>query len=279
MSRQVIEAPPAQPPLYSLLQAATLVDDGVRWQQGIEWTPEQVHGGGILAAPCSGDNSSGKPRSDNPIINTADPVTIYAEDHCTTIGFVARDYEGRARRQLAATQSAHLAREFQLGIIRDADPDNDNVALVDGTEVVPGGSVEDAIASLEGAMGFAYDGARGMIHVTEQTLVEMMRKNLIYQAGQLWLTAPGNVVVADAGYQAETTPEAAIFAYGTTMVQVRLSPVDVPSDFQHSVDRATNLVTVYAERLALIQFDHSDQSEADLIFKVELDVAGWHVGS
>lgn len=282
--RQVIDAPPAQPPLYSLLNAATPVEDGVRWQLGVIWSPEQVFGGAAVAANCAGNTPGGKPRGHNPMRNTADPITVFAEDHCSTIGFEARDYEGRARRQLASVQSALIARELQLGTIRDAEGLS-NVALIDGTEVGPGSSaVEDAIAMLEGALADTFAGARTMIHVTPGTLTEMMRKNLIYQAGQKWLTAPGNVVVCDAGYAAETTPEGAVFAYGTAMVSVRLSPVDlVPGTFEAAmaqmVDRSVNEITLYAERLALVQFDHSDQTVADLVFKVEVDVPAWHVGS
>lgn len=286
-SRQVIDAPPAQPPLYSLLQAAEIVsDNGTRWQQGVVWAPEQVSGGGVVGVDCHGGAPDGKQSTANPMVNTADPFTVYAEDHCSTLGFEGRDYEGRARRQLLAVQSAKIANEFQLGTLRDSEG-LDNVALVDGTEVTPmSPSIEVAIGALEAALADKFSGARCMIHVTPQTLVAMMAKYLIYQSGQRWLTAPGNVVVADAGYVAETAPEGAVFAYGTSMVQVRLSPVAIiPGSFQDAfaraqmTDRAVNLIRIYAERLALVQFDHSDQTEADLVFKVELDLVPWAVGS
>lgn len=283
-SRQAIEAPPAQPPLYSLLQAAETIEDGARWQLGVIWSPEQQDGGHAVAAHCAGNNPEGKPPQTNPMRNTADPITVYAEDHCTTIGFEARDFEGRARRQLIATQSALIAHEFQMGVIRDAEGLN-NVALRDGIEIGPGSQpIEDAIAMLEGALAVRFAGARSMIHVTPGTLTEMGRKNLIYQAGNKWLTFPGNIVVADAGYTAETTPEGAVFAYGTSMVQIRLSPVDlVPGSFPEAMaqatNRHTNFVELYAERLALVQLDHSNVVEHDLVFKIELDVPAWHLGS
>lgn len=287
-SRQVIEAPPATPPIYSLLQAAQLLTDGVRWQHGVEWSPEQYGGGGIVGVDCHGSTDS-MTRRHNPIVNTADPFVVYAEDHCSTIGYEARDWEGRARRQLAAVQSAKVAAELQKGALRTSEGLG-NVALIDGIEVGPGGQVvEDAIAELEGAMAAKYDGARAMIHVTPQTMTEMARKNLIELQGQLWVTPPGNVVVEDAGYTAETgehAPDAGVFAYGTTMVQVRLSPVIlVPGSFDdplaraQATNRATNFITIYAERLALVQFDHSDATDADLVFKVEIVLPPWHVGS
>lgn len=285
-SRQAIQAPPATPPVYSLLYVVEIVNDQTRWQQGVEWAPEQVSGGGAIPVDCHGGSPDGKPTKHNPVVNTADPFAVYAEDHCSTFGFEARDYEGRARRQLAAVQSAKIAREFQLGEIRTAEGLG-NVALIDGIEVGPGGQdVEDAIGELEAALAERFDGARCMIHVTTQTFVEMMRKNLIFLSGQKWLTAPGNIVVADAGYVSEVGADAGVFAYGTSMVQVRLSPVDViPGSFDEALaraqmtDRAHNSIVIYAERLALIVVDHTDTSPADLVFKVELALPPWHVGS
>jgi hypothetical protein len=278
VSRQAINAPPAQPPIYSLLVAADLVNDSVRWQQGVEWAPEQISGGGITTVDCHGASPFGKPRSANPIRNTADPFVVFAEDHCSTIGFEARDYEGRARRQLAATQSAFIAHELQHGLVAGNSGGFDNVSLVDGVEVTPGGPADVALASLEQALAETFAGARCMIHVTEQTLVVLAKNFLVYKEGQKWLTHPGNIVVADAGYDEESG--GTTFMYGTSMVQVRLSPVDVlPGEFAQAVDKATNLVTLYAERLALVQFDSSNQTKADSVFKVATDLTPWSVAS
>lgn len=280
MARQAIEAPPATPPLYSLLQAADVIDPAdERWQQGVEWAPEQVFGGGAVAVDCFGSSPDGKPSADNPMLNTADPFAVFAEDHCTTL-VQRRDYEGRARRQLAAVQSAFIAREFQLGEIRTAEG-LDNVALIDAIEVGPGGGsgpVEEQIGILEAAMAAAYAGALGMIHVTTQTLVAMKAKNLIEFQGQKWRTPPGNIVVADAGYVAES-PNFGVFAYGTKLVRVYLSGVDVPADVFESTDRATNLTTLIAERLAMVVVDHTKTDPADLFFKVEVDLEPWAIGS
>lgn len=276
MARQAINAPPAQPPVYSLLVAADLINDSVRWQYGVEWSPEQIGGGGITHADCFGSGPT-KPRSVNPIRNHADPFVVYAEDHCSTIGFEARDYEGRARRQLAATQSAKIAHELQHGLIAGVAGGGDNVSLVDGVEVTPGGTVTGSLATLEAALAETFSGARSMIHVTNQTLVALAAAFLIYKEGQKWLTHPGNVVVADAGYDDEA---GTVYMYGTSMVRVRLSPVDViPGEFAQAVDKQTNLVTIYAERLALVQYDSSNAADADVVFKVATDLVPWSVGS
>ncbi len=123
-----------------------------------------------------------------------------------------------------------------------------------------------------------YDGGRGMMHVTPQTLDMMLAARLIYQAGQKWLTALGTIVVADAGYAVH--PDLGlVYAYGTPMVQVRLSPVNIPMTMREATDRALNFVRFYAEQLALIQVDHTDEVFGDLFFKIEVDVTPWATGS
>jgi hypothetical protein len=280
VGRQTIEAPPVQPPLLSLLTSADTVEDGERWQDGVQWVPEQVVGGGTLASSCFGDTGS-KPPSSTPGLNTADPFGIYAEDHCSTIGFQARDYEGRARRQLAAIQSFYVANELQLGGIAGTAGGGDNVSLTDANLVGPASPPAEALGILEAAAGAALGGARCMIHVTLQGLDALMHAQQIYQAGQKWLTAAGNIVVADAGYGLEN---GAVFMYATTMVKVRLSPVlIIPGSFPDAMRQATaiatNFVTIYAERLALVQFDSSFDTPGNLMFKIELDLPPWHYGS
>ncbi len=291
MARQAIEAPPATPPLYSLLVAAQVIDGGSdRWQQGVEWAPEQTASGAAIEVDCLGGSPDGKPPFATPIRNSADPFAVYAEDHCSTIGFEARDFEGRARRQLIAVQSAFIASELQFGTIAGGIGGGDNVALIDGIEVGPGGqSAVEGLGVLEGVLAERFGGSRCMIHVTPQTLTELRIGSALIQNGDRWITALGTVVVADAGYSAEhgeAPPDAGVFMYGTGMVQIRLSPiVIVPGSFEDALARAqmtnrqTNDIEIRAERLALVQFDHSDQSAADLVFKVEIELPPWHTGS
>lgn len=278
MSRQTIDAPPVQPPLYSLLIAADTPADGLRWQQGVQWAPEAHGQGGAITVDCFG-GSPDKPLGTHPDINDADPFGIYADDHCTTLGSVERDFEGRARRQLAAVQSALIANEFQYGTLEGPAGGGTNAALVQAVQVAPGGPVDVALATLEQALAETFSGARCMIHVTTGTLVALASKFLVYQqpGTQKWLTIPGNVVAADAGYGPEN---ADIFMYGTAMVSIRLSPVDLlPPTLAEATNRRTNLVEMRAERLALVLLDHTDQTPADLMFKVATDLTPWAAGS
>lgn len=277
MARQAINGQPATPPLYSLLAAADLApDDGVRWQQGLEWQPERPNGGGAVVVDCFGSTDELE-SIDRSIINTADPIAVYSEDHCTTLGLEGEDFEGRARRQLAQVTSAFIARELQFGALAGLAGGGDNAALVDGTQIAVGGStLGEVIPALDGHIAGLLAGQRAMLHVTPQTLDMLLDKGLIYLRGEKWITALGSVVVSDAGYIDES---GTVFAYATTMMRIRLSPVElVPGSFDslaaraEMTDRATNLIRLFAQRLALVEFDHSLASFGDLIVKIATDL-------
>lgn len=266
---QAVTAPPATPPVYGLLKAATIVTDDVHWQSGIKWSPEQIGGGFAGCLDCGG-GSTELDQGDNPIVGHAEPFLIYAEDHCSTFGFAARDYEARARRQLASVESALIAHEFQTGTIgADCSPVLQNVPLEDGVDL--GGSgvpVVEAFALLEQALAEKFDGRRCMLHVTPGTMTEAQSAFLVMLQGGQWITALGSIVVADAGYLPVGGHH---WAYGSSLVQIRESAVEVPNTFEESVDRATNSVVVYAERLALVQYDSGVADDGDAVFKVEVD--------
>lgn len=288
MGRQPVDAIPAQPPVYGLLIAADVVDpttDGQRapWErQGIAWVPENIGGGDVGVFECEG-NTASLNVPDNGVDQTADPFIVFATDRCSTFGFRARDYVARASRQLLATQSFSIAREFQLGTLRDADGLG-NVALKDATLITPSpAAVANAFAELEGAIGEIFKGRRGMIHVTPQVLALAHGDFLLERAGQKWITAQGTIVVADAGYTEED--DGHLYAYASAPVQVSLSDVELtPPSLEQAraqvTDRATNLTTVYAQRLGLVRVDGQStgtpgDGTADAIVKVQVNVTPW----
>lgn len=266
---QVIQAPdvPADPPEQSTAEP---------WEQGVEWAPEQVLGGGTAQQGCLGNTPDGFDDviQTNPVTNTAEPFVVAAIDKCSTSGWRGRDWLGRARRQLIATQSNYIAHELQYGTLRDAQS-LENVALVDGTEITGSTlSAAHALAVAELKVGQAYGGRRAMIHVDPLVLTLLMADHLLTQSGTAWTTPMGNLVVADSGYGPEDTEH---FLYVTLLVQIRLGEIIiVPGDSEMAraaaTDRATNLTTVIAERLALVTFDNTDADPADLIFKQQVDI-------
>lgn len=269
---QAIDAVPVRPPYYGLLVAADVIEDGTRWQQGVEWDPEQVYGGGVQDFDCLGAGMD-MPDLGNGVNNSAEPFAVVANDTCSTFGWQARDYEGRARRQLAAVRSALIANNFQRNLIASAV----NVALEDATVDVNPSPVDalNALAEMEAAMASTYGGRRGMIHVTPQTFTLLKAAYAIEFVANKWQTGLGSIIVADAGYQSINGHD---FMYGTLMVQVRLGEtILVPGSLEQAraqaTDRATNLTTIVAEQLALIQFDSDQTTKGDLIHKIEVDLS------
>lgn len=267
---QAITAVPVRPPYYGLLVAADVIEDGVTWQQGVEWNPEQVFGSGVTAPDCLGSVSEFAD-SLNPVNNAAEPFAVSADDECSTFGWQARDYEGRARRQLAAIQSAVVAHEFQVNSLG-----LQNVALQDAAQMVHPTPVDpvNALAEMEGAMALTYGGRRGMIHVTPQTFTLLKSAFAVEFVSNKWQTGLGTIIVADAGYRAVGGQE---FMYGTLMVQIRLGEVIlVPGSLEQARAQATNLRTnltkIVATRLALVQYDSTDANPGDLVHRIEVNL-------
>lgn len=291
-NKQVITPPPAQGPRYGLLFVAQQIlselkifhapkgpglaegqaapdaaDDDVRWTLGIKWSPEQVLGGGALAITCLGNTAeSGDDLPDNPGLTTADPFVVWAAEKCSTLGWKGRDFEGRARRQLEGTQSFRVAHELWTGELAQAG-DLDNEWLTHDPAILPGAAQTPhlALGLVEQALGAFLGGRRGMIHVSEQVLVELVRNGAVQLNGQLWLSPMGNFVVADAGYPG-TGPDDAGSAnqwiYGTPIVTYRLDEMLlIPGSFAdaRTMAQATNLeinsIELRAERAALLAWE------------------------
>lgn len=255
-NKQAVLAVPAEPPRYGLLVAAPkLPADDVVWEGGIQWAPEQNNGGGVVAADCHGETATMTPGTNIPV-SKADPFVVWAEDHCSTIGYLARDYEGRARRQLEATQSYRIANELWLGTEAQA-VTLENEYLVRAPEILASGTAFSpipALATIDQGLGQMLAGQRGMIHVSPNLLDQMDAGGGLTQSGQIWITAMGNIIVADAGYPG-TKPAGAAgtnqWIYATPMIRYRLSEVFARS----ALDRSVNLMVAYAERMALLQWD------------------------
>lgn len=289
MAKQAITAVPAVPPRYGLLIAADVIEDDVRWQQGVEWAPEQCGDNrGSTVTECEGNTdmifADPNNPAGNPAMAEADPFMVWAYDRCSSIGWEARDYEGRARRALAATESAAIAKEFWTGDLSQAHGlDNTWLASLGADTLTAAASPVDpvhALALLEGALAACGGGRRGMIHVTPQVLIHLRSAYAVDQAGQQIVTPLGTVVVADAGYDGSgpngEAPGATQWAYATSTVQVRLAPVDVPGTlagarrYAQQMRRDINLIEVRANRLALVQWDNCCHFAAQVNIAVPL---------
>lgn len=267
--REVVQAPLARPPKYGLLPAAPFINDpDMRWTGGWTFLPEGCGLGGSNPWNCAGDTAAMVPPA-GPHTVEGDPIWVWAADACSSFGFAARDWQGRAQRQLAATESYQIAREFWDGAntiisggptryLAGPNAESDTLTTAPATPL-------DAIGDISAGLAFYLKGQQGMIHCTPQMLDHLATNNIIKQVGNLWVSSMGHIVVADAGYSGsgpDNTPASTSqWIYGTPMIQIRLGPVDVipeTLDGAKQLARAfkftTNDVAVFAGRLAGYQW-------------------------
>jgi hypothetical protein len=187
------------------------------------------------------------------------PFGLQAEDTCSAMGLRTSDYEGRARRALAAHESKGVEREFALGAIIAANrhlQDNTNtVKLNSGTAV----SVRSSLASLCQAIA-DYNLGAGMIHARPY-LVELWSSfNLLNRVNNKIYTDTGTLVVSGSGYTGGAPDGTAVsavaeWAYVTDVLQVMRGPVEVfvPQLTAASVHKVSNSITTIAQCLYSVQ--------------------------
>jgi len=274
-----LAAAPASPPRYGLVVSAraggTLTDtpvgqssaaDGDRWEQGFAFVPENC---GVVNATDRCVPGTLTPPANLPIVQER-PIALWTADKCSTFDNL-RDFQGRARRQLLAGSPTALAREFWKGTLATAQTyPNRFLADTNTIDTATAGPIapNDALACLEQGIAEAANGQRGMIHATVGTVTAWQAGGALRREGGLLLTVVDTIVVADAGYDGTGpggVPAAAgsVWAYGTTMVDVRLGAPVVPQPYDSSiagidartVDRSINNIVVYAWRMGAATWD------------------------
>lgn len=285
--RAPITAPPAQQARYSLLVAAGAngaTGEEDRWGRGVSWQPETCGGGGISPANNSltATDVAARVPSERTSQTFADPFYVWATDEDTTQGHSARDWQARARRALEATQSAQIATELWAGAhtleqLSAGDVDAASPFLADTSRVVDEQlAASRAIGVAEALALECAGGRRLMLHVPVAVLEAAMRGGPGYVArdsGGVLTTPMGSIVVADAGYpgtgpigpdvENPTSPDNSVqWIYTSQLVQVRLGQVELlpgsladARDLAQALNRGTNDLTVWAQRLALYQLD------------------------
>lgn len=261
--RQAITAPPARPPRYSLIGVAeTLQLAGETLAGGYTFDPEACgsNRGGIAKIECGGNVETPLTPPDSSALVVGDPFIIWAADECSTLGFQARDYEGRATRMLNASQSYWLAQAFWIGDTVEVEQPSLATYEYDEVDLVAR-SITEAVARVSAGLAYSLRGERGMIHMSPSNLDRAVAAGVAIRDGNLWVTAMGHVIVSDAGYSGAGPDNAqqiaADWIYGTDMIYVALGDIEiVPGSWSdavaraQAVDRSINLATIYAERLA-----------------------------
>jgi hypothetical protein len=274
------DAPPARAPRFGLLNAAPVVEESTnRWENGLEFLPEQCADGGVFD-PCGASNLD--PATCRELVETQ-PVALWAGDKRSAMNMTGTngarldDLRARARRQLVATESFHAAHELWTGTQAAASNWPNQVLADPASDVVTNGAgtTLDALACLEQYLGEAQAGQQGMIHATRQVVTHWVKDYLVtVQGGQL-VTALGTVVVPDAGYTGSApdgspAADGSVWAYATGIVQVRLSPVmtNPPENDSAAYQVLSNTGVVFAWRLAAMSWDGCAHGAAE----IDLDV-------
>lgn len=261
---QAVPAPvEAVAPTFGLEAAAKPITSAERWEDGVKWQPEQCAGGGRATIDCGSGPAS--EAASTPAEASAEPFVVFAGETCSSFGYLARDWNGRARRQLIATRSAQMAEELWTGSLNLA-----GLALVDATSDIlttAPTTARAALGLLEAGLAHYLQGRQGMIHVTPQLLVELVAETVAKPAGNVYTSPMGHLIVADAGYPGTGPTDAAVdfasqWAYGTAIVGLYLGPVvfnpgtlDASRVLAQAMDRATNDITVVAEQTVLLAVD------------------------
>jgi hypothetical protein len=254
----------AAPPTTGLVVSADRPPDtGERWEQGLSWIPERCGSTYQLVPWCTVANPDAyvSPRYAGTYYR---PVGVRFADACSTLGG-ALDTE-RLRRIAEATTPFVIARELWDGAMGQADSwavsgvTYTNARLADTSATIVTGSattLQGRLAALEQAAVEASRGQRIMIHLPTIGTGDLAQ--YVRREGPNTLTRQDNLVVVDAGYPgtgpAGQAVGATAWAYATSMVQVRMSPLEIITDPAQTVDRATNTLTAWAERVFAATFD------------------------
>lgn len=273
-----IPAPLAAPPAAgsgALLPTLgrLVVDVGVDREVGFATNPENCGVSGTLpGVACNA--SGGKTIPANEAVVEAWPFEVWAGDKCAPWE-LGRDWQGRARRQLAASLSYQVAAELWIGTQAQAMADAPNrfLASVDSDVLTDGPtSATDALAVLEYSLGQCAHGARGVIHATRHAATYWAQLGLLRREGAQLLTFLDTIVVADAGYDgsgpySQVAEDGSQWAYATGTPIVRLGPerlVPDGDDLGAAMNRSSNLVEYRAERSAAISWDGCCHLAAEL---------------
>lgn len=272
----ILPAFPPRPATLSLVNASNTPDltgDDSRWPLGFKTAPEGC-GDAWVEDPC---NVGARTVEGRPAWVENQPMNVVAGDRCSSFGFAAEDYEGRARRLLARCQSKQIAAEFWTGTLATtAGWPNQFLTDLSSDVLTDGGATPvSALACLEQALAQCGCGDRGMIHATPQLVTHWaaLGNSVLRREGGMLLTIHDTIVVSDGGYDGSgpggTVAGATQWAYATGMVTVRLGPVSItPGSFEEALDRADNTVRFFAERPAAATFDGCCHAAAEVALGV-----------
>lgn len=256
-----VSAIPASPPRLGLIPQLGAAEGDGAWVNGLAFNPESCGAASGVADPCESVARGATAGDANPDLVEAEPFSVWAADACSTLGFRARDWEGRARRLLLACQSRQVEAELWSGALTQSagwpnrfltSEDSDVLTDTPATPTV-------GLACLEQGLAQCKCGGRGVIHATPQLVTHWAALGLVRREANQLVTFLDTIVVPGEGYDGSGPYGPAgesQWAYATSLVQIRLGRVDVRGGPDaDGVDRTQNTAKVYAERDAAAAWD------------------------
>lgn len=254
-----VGAPLLEEPVTGILAQVPVVTgpEADRWFAGMSFSPE-VAGAPEFRDLCSPEALAGS--ANRLEARQVHPFSLTVRDRCSTFGWQAADYEGRATRALQAKRSWGVEREFEKGELIATNlflaetyttPDPTTVELAAGANVSP----SDALALLDEAIGNAPNViGRGMIWATpfvaaKWTAAGMLTEMETVDGRTIILSPAGNYVIIGGGFEGRgpdgnvPASHASQWAYATDpVVVVAGSPETIPSTLAEATDKETNTV-------------------------------------
>lgn len=233
------------------------------WANGFAWRTERCPSWQGYE-PC--DTLETAPPADGNGIEYHRPVAYRVRDECTTLSGAFDT--SRVERMADAVASHVIAEELWEGTLTQANTydtrgetgrTNNYLARSTATTVGTGPyPVLEALGLLEEAARRDAGGQQVAIHMPIRLVPEA--EGALVRNGNLIYTKTGSLVIADSGYTGtgpagQAVTDEAAWMYATGPVTVRMSTVDIGTDPQSTVDRATNRRTVWAHRLFAATFD------------------------
>lgn len=263
--RPLIESYPANPRRYGLFDVATVTDVTDATEAARLWGAGFAYYADFCGTAVEYDDGCVAP--DPPItpekefeeganLREGDPFRILSTYQCGTVGRSAEDAANAARQKLLSGEQTAVERVlWNGGALAAHDPtlEGEGVAVV---PLVAGAGA--AISTLETTAYEAY-GQTGIIHVDAIAHAALAYAQVIRWDGSVWRTPMGTAVSFGVGYEATgpagiAAPAGFVWAFMTSQVRVRRSPVVVP-DVRETLDRAANQWVVEAVRAYAFQWD------------------------
>lgn len=238
-------------------------DPNVRWENGFGWVPERCGTNYQLLPWCSADDPAAFDGNRRGAVYYRPPGVRF-ELECSVLG--GELDTGALRRIAEAATPFVIARELWEGdaaagdnwTIQGVSEQNMWLASPAAQVVTTSGTTFQAmLAALEHEASAANQGQRIMIHLPILLSGDLVQ--YVDVVGNNLITRSGNLVVIDAGYTGTgpngETVGATAWAYATSMVAVRTAPLGLITDPSLTVDRSTNTVAAWAERVFAAYFD------------------------